>query len=119
MIFAAGPPRLAKPPGPRPCLDFGFQYTLIRNNWSKKIGGHGDPAYVFEDGTKLKVPSEVERPLSGAPRLSRHPRPGPCVDFGFQYTLIRNNRSKKFGDRILGIAWLKFDVTPLFITEYL
>ena len=21
-----------------PCLDFGFQYTLIRNNWSKKFG---------------------------------------------------------------------------------
>ena len=57
--------------------------------------------------------------LSGPPRLARPPRPGPCLDFGFQYTLIRNNRSKKFGDRILGIAWLKFDVTPLFITEYL
>ena len=21
-----------------PCLDFGFQYALIRNNWSKKFG---------------------------------------------------------------------------------
>ena len=25
------------------------------------------------------------------------PRFGPCLDFGFQYALIRNNRSKNFG----------------------
>ena len=31
-----GPPQLARPP--RPCLDFGFQYALIRNNRSKKNG---------------------------------------------------------------------------------
>ena len=31
---------------------------------------------------------------SGTPRLTRPPRPGPCLDFGFQYALIRNNRSK-------------------------
>ena len=35
--------------------------------------------------------------LSGAPRLARPPRPGPCLDFGFQQALIRNNRSKNFG----------------------
>ena len=29
-----GPPQLARPPRPGPCLDFGFQYTLIRNNCS-------------------------------------------------------------------------------------
>ena len=34
---------------------------------------------------------------TGAPRLARPPRPGPCLDFGFQYALIRNNQSKKFG----------------------
>ena len=34
---------------------------------------------------------------SGPPRLARPPRPGPCLDFGFQYALIRNNRSKKIG----------------------
>ena len=34
---------------------------------------------------------------SGAPRLARPPRPGPCLYFGFQYALMRNNRSKKFG----------------------
>ena len=36
----AGPPPLVRPPSPRPepCLNFGFQYTLIRNNWSKKFG---------------------------------------------------------------------------------
>ena len=34
---------------------------------------------------------------SGPPRLARSQRPGPCLDFGFQYSLIRNNRSKTFG----------------------
>ena len=34
---------------------------------------------------------------SGSPRLARPPSPGPCLDFGFQYAFIRNNRSKKFG----------------------
>ena len=34
---------------------------------------------------------------SGLPRLVRPPRPGPCLDFVFQYAHIRNNRSKKFG----------------------
>ena len=33
---STGAPRLARPP--RFCLDFGFQYALIRNNWSKKFG---------------------------------------------------------------------------------
>ena len=34
-----GPPQLARPtrpPRPGPCLDFGFQYVLIRDNPSKK-----------------------------------------------------------------------------------
>ena len=35
--------------------------------------------------------------LAGPPRLLRPPRPGPCLNFGFQYAFIRNNRSKKFG----------------------
>ena len=35
--------------------------------------------------------------LSGAPGLVRPPRPGPCLDFGFQYVLIRNNRPKNLG----------------------
>ena len=30
----SGPPWLTRPPG----LDFGFQYALIRNNWSKRFG---------------------------------------------------------------------------------
>ena len=33
-----GPPRLVSPPRSGSCLDFGFQYALIRNNWSKKFG---------------------------------------------------------------------------------
>ena len=34
---------------------------------------------------------------SGPPQLARHPSPGPCLDYGFQYALIRNNWSKNFG----------------------
>ena len=34
---------------------------------------------------------------TGAPCLARLPRPGPCLYFGFQYALIRINRSKKIG----------------------
>ena len=32
------------------------------------------------------------------------------LDFGFQYTLIRNNQSKKNWSKILDLAWLKFAV---------
>ena len=35
--------------------------------------------------------------LAGVPRLARPPMPGPCLDFEFQYPLIRYNRSKKLG----------------------
>ena len=34
----AGPPQLARPPRTGPCLDFVFQYALIRNIQSNKIG---------------------------------------------------------------------------------
>ena len=34
----ARPPRPPRPPRPGPCLDFGFQYALIRNNQSKNVG---------------------------------------------------------------------------------
>ena len=40
--------------------------------------------------------------------------PGPCPDFGFRYAFIRNNRSKNNWGRILGLAWLKFAVVPLY-----
>ena len=30
-------------------------------------------------------------------QLTRPSRPGPCLDFGFQYAFIRNNRSNNFG----------------------
>ena len=33
----------------------------------------------------------------GPPRLARTPRPGPGLDFGFQYALTRKSRSKKLG----------------------
>ena len=32
--------------------------------------------------------------ITGPPRQARF---GPCLDFGFQYALIRNNRSKNLG----------------------
>ena len=45
--------------------------------------------------------SEWTAMLTGAPRLARPPKPGPCLDFGFQYALIRNNCSqKKLGQNI-------------------
>ena len=55
----------------------------------------------------------------GPPRLARPPRPGPCLDFGFQYALIRNNRSKKFWveHRALpgsDLPWLPWILFPCF-----
>ena len=38
---------------------------------------------------------------------------GPCLDFGYQYALIRNNQSKKICGRILDLAWLKFTMAAL------
>ena len=35
--------------------------------------------------------------LAGPPWQGRQARFGPCLDFGFQYALIRNNRSQIFG----------------------
>ena len=49
---------------------------------------------------KLYIPSTLNTDyllIAGLPRQARQARFGPCLDFGFQYTLIRNNRSKKFG----------------------
>ena len=40
---------------------------------------------------------------AGPPQLARPLRPGPCLDFGFQYALIRNNRSKQFGAQCLAL----------------
>ena len=38
--------------------------------------------------------SQINKHISGPPRL---PTTGPCLDFGFQYKITRNNQSKKFG----------------------
>ena len=40
---------------------------------------------------------EIPLDRSGPPRQGRQARFSPCLDFGFQYTLIRNNWFKKFG----------------------
>ena len=53
---------------------------------------------------------------TGPPRQARLARFGPCPDFGFQYVLIRNKRSKKILGRILDLAWLKFAVAALAYT---
>ena len=50
--------------------------------------------------------------LSGLPRQARF---CPCLDFGFQYALIRNKWSKKIRGRILDLASLKFAMAALFI----
>ena len=54
---------------------------------------------------------------AGLPRLARPPRSGPCLEFGFQYALIRNNGSKKFWVEYwtMDLAWLKFAVAALLI----
>ena len=35
-------------------------------------------------------------PYTGPPRQARQARFGPCLDFGFQYAFLTNNRSNKF-----------------------
>ena len=50
---------------------------------------------------------------TGAPRLAKPLRPGPCLDFRFQYALTRKKPVKKFWGRISGLVWLKFAVEPL------
>ena len=45
--------------------------------------------------------------------LLRPLRPGSCLNFGFQYALMRNNRSKKIWGRIFGLVWLKLAVAAL------
>ena len=35
--------------------------------------------------------------LSMVAMAGKAPRPGPCLDFGFQYSLLRKNQSKKLG----------------------
>ena len=45
----------------------------------------------------VHVKSSKAETKSGPPRLARPARPGPCLDFGFKNTLIRNNRPKNLG----------------------
>ena len=48
-----------------------------------------------------------------APRLARPPKPCPCLDFVFQYTLLYETTGQKNWGRMLGLAWLKFTVARL------
>ena len=45
---------------------------------------------------------------SRATTAGKAPRPGPCLDLGFQYALIRNNRSKEFGVEYFFLASVLF-----------
>ena len=59
----------------------------------------------------MDVPQVMNDKINpGPPRQARF---GPCLDSGFQYTLIRSNRSKKIRGRMLDLAWLKFAVEAL------
>ena len=52
--------------------------------------------------------------------LVRPPRPGPCLDFGFQYVLIKKSGQKNWG-RVLGLVWLKlvkFTAAPLPLIQH-
>ena len=44
--------------------------------------------------------------------MARPPKPGPCLDFGYQYALIRNNRSTKIGVG-LAVAFLTIIHVPM------
>ena len=59
-----------------------------------------------ENSLKSKHSFKDKREVDFKLKLTR--LKGPCLDFGFQYALIRNNRSKKFGVEYW--AWLKFAV---------
>jgi hypothetical protein len=50
---------------------------------------------------------ELEELNSGVPRLLTPPRPGPCLNFGLQFTLSQP------GGQTMGLVWLKFAVSPL------
>ena len=51
--------------------------------------------------------------IAGPPQQARQSRFGPCIDFVFQYALIRNNWSKKIWGKIFDLAWLKNGVAAL------
>jgi hypothetical protein len=57
------------------------------------------------------------RCVSGPSQQGRQASFGPCLDFGFQYALKRNNPSKNFGVEYWTIAWLKFSVAALRLTR--
>ena len=40
--------------------------------------------FIVDTGKKIKIRRQYQL-------TARPPRPGPCLDFGFQYALIRNN----------------------------
>ena len=61
MYLCTGASRMARPSRPGPCLDFGFQYCLIRNNWSRKIGVE----YWALPGSKFAVASLQSRCSAG------------------------------------------------------
>ena len=49
-------------------------------------------------GSKKSFPSKTHKNSTHrAPMAGKAGKFGPCLDFGFQYALIRNNRSKKIG----------------------
>ena len=83
------------------------------------LGTVGTPILTIMHNEALPVAKfsacgrKINHSVTGTPRLARPPRPGPCLDFGFQYTLIRNNWLKKNGGRILGLAWHKFAAATL------
>ena len=56
----------------------------------------GLPQIWFRSSSQRALPADEQPAMAGPPRLARPPRPGPCLNVGFQYPLIRNNLSKKF-----------------------
>ena len=50
---------------------------------------------------------------AGPPRLLRPPRPGPCLNFGFQLTLFGPRGADYARHTTTGLVWLKFAVAAL------
>ena len=67
----------------------------ITNKIAQRL--YGNTAKVGEGGVKMTEKLIMFFMADGLPCLARPPRPGPYLDFGFQYALIRYNRSKNLG----------------------
>ena len=79
------------------------KWFLVSNSWAifetrqyQLLFMYFEPLLSYNIYVKWCPPS-LNQGRHGWQGLARPRRPGPCLDFGFQYVLIRNNQSKKCG----------------------